>query len=349
MNSTNQFQKILVVGPSWVGDMVMAQSLFRALKRNNPDVCIDVLAGNWSQCLLARMPEINQHVSLPFKHGELALSKRRALGIKLREAQYEQAIVLPNSFKSALIPWWAKIPQRTGWFGECRFGVINDRRRLDKKKYPLMIERFVALSLPSKVPLPNSILFPRFKIQEENLAAALKKYQLNYAKAKVLALCPGAQYGESKRWPPSYYAELARIAKKQGWQIWLIGGPGETTLVQQIIKEALVPCVDLTMTTLAEAIDLFSVASCVVSNDSGLMHLAAAVDRPLVAIYGSSTPNFTPPLQKKSVVLQKPLDCQPCFKRACPLQHHRCMTAINPLEVWAAVEGAIEVVEVAHA
>ena len=192
--------KYLVVGPSWVGDMVMAQSLFMTLKKRHPDCCIEVLAPAWSRPLLDRMPEVNASIDMPVGHGKLDLGMRRKVARELARYKYDEAILLPNSLKSALIPWFAGIPVRTGWRGEMRFGLLNDIRLLDKNRYPLMVERFVALGLPAQEKLPEELPRPALQIAEESLAAALDKYSLETSRP-VLALCPGAEFGPAKRWP----------------------------------------------------------------------------------------------------------------------------------------------------
>lgn len=202
-------KKILIVGPAWVGDMVMAQSLFKLLKQRDPQVVIDVLAPVWSLPLLARMPEVSSPIVMPIGHGQLKWGERYRLGKQLRANRYDQAIVLPNSFKSALIPWWANIPRRTGWRGEMRYGLLNDMRSLDKSQYPLMIERFMALGLNPHEKLPTDYPLPELNISTESQQAALTRHHLSYPKRRILALCPGAEFGPAKQWPAEYYADIA--------------------------------------------------------------------------------------------------------------------------------------------
>lgn len=326
-------EKLLVVGPAWVGDMVMAQSLFRLLREQNPTAVMDVLAPAWSLPLIARMPEVAHAIVMPIGHGELKLKTRYQLAQTLRQKNYTQAIVLPNSFKSALIPFFAKIPKRTGFRGEMRYGVLNDVRLLDKQKYPLMIERFVALGLPKNAPLPAKIPFPQLVISAGARDEAIKKFNLSIEKP-ILALCPGAEFGAAKRWPERYYAEVARHHMASGGQVWLFGSVNDRVVTEQINQLSNDACVNLAgETKLAEAIDLLSLAKVVVTNDSGLMHIAAALDKPLVAVYGPTSPGFTPPLQVAAKVLQLSLSCQPCFQRVCPLKHHNCMEQLLPEQV----------------
>ncbi len=323
--------RILVIGPTWVGDMVMAQSLFKLLKSNSPDVEIDVLAPAWSLPLLARMPEVSASHIMPLGHGQLGLRERYRIGKSLREKKYTQAIVLPNSFKSALIPFFANIPQRTGWRRELRGLILNDVRTLDKKKYPLMIEQFMALGLPKNAPLPLVHPLPKLAISLTAQSATLQKYQLSNPVRPVLAICPGAEFGPAKRWPENYYADVANQKLNAGWDVWIFGSPKDVPVAETIMNLTQQRCISFAgKTRLEEAVDLLALAAAVVSNDSGLMHIAAALDKPLVAVYGPTSAAFTPPLNKSAKVLTLQLECQPCFQRECPLKHHRCMKELTP-------------------
>ena len=329
--------KILIVGPAWVGDMVMAQSLFKLLKQREFSPIIDVLAPSWTSSILSRMPEIRKGISLPFKHGEFKLKERFRLARQLQKEHYDEVIVLPNSFKSAVIPFAAQIPKRTGWIGELRFGILNDVRVLDKKNYPRMVERFAALAFPAGTLLPH-IPLPSLMVTSPSVNKALEAHGIKPPVNRVMALCPGAEFGPSKRWPANYFAEIARRKIAQGFDVWLLGSPKDVELSKKIQEATDYQCIDLTgKTSLAEAIDLLSLVDVVVANDSGLMHIAAALDRPLVALYGPTSADFTPPLGSKSRILSKPLSCSPCFKRACPLMHHKCMRELMPLQVDEAI------------
>ena len=329
--------KILVVGPSWVGDMVMAQSLFITLKNARPDCQIEVLAPAWSLALLERMPEVDKAIAMPLLHGQFGFFDRIKLGKKLRSNHYDQAILLPNSWKSALIPFVATIPVRTGYMRECRWGLLNDVRWLDKNLLTMTVQRFVALGLRKTAALPPECPIPRIVINEEQQNQVIEKFKLTCSE-KILALCPGAEYGEAKRWPASYYAEVAKQKIAQGWQVWLFGSDKDKTTAEQINHEVSGACIDFTgRTSLAEAVDLMSLVDVVVSNDSGLMHVAAALDKKIIALYGSSDPGFTPPLNNKAHVISLKLECSPCFKRECPLGHTRCLTDIKPEQVLDAI------------
>lgn len=331
-------QKILIVGPAWVGDMVMSQSLYKLLKRRYPNVIIDVLAPSWSHALLERMPEVRQALAMPLGHGQLQFKQRWQLGKQLRAEKYDQAIVLPNSWKSAIIPWAANIPRRTGWRGEWRFGLLNDIRFLDKKQLPLMVQRFAALGLPSSEN-QTDFLNPYLQVTEQSVAATLAKLNLIYPEKPVLVLCPGAEFGPAKRWPAEYFAEVAKNKLAEGWQVWILGSVKDQPVAHEIQQLTQNACVNLTgLTVLGEAIDLLSLAKLVVTNDSGLMHVAAALQRPIVAIYGSSSPVFTPPLTERVKILSINLPCSPCFKRECPLQHLNCLKQLSPVLVLQAMK-----------
>ncbi|WP_211197987.1 lipopolysaccharide heptosyltransferase II [Permianibacter fluminis] len=318
--------------------MVMAQVLFKLLRQQHPDAGIDVLAPTWSRPILVRMPEVRRAIDLPFGHGEFAFGKRRALGKQLADTGYDQAIVLPNSWKSGLVSYFADIPQRTGWRGEMRYGLLNDLRPLDKTRYPLMIERFAALAFARDSALPDKLPWPQFSVRADDIDSALAAMQIDRPTTPVLALCPGAEFGPAKRWPDRHYAAVANHYLDQGWQVWLFGSAKDRDVTTLINAACADRCVDLSgRTSLAQAIDLMSLATQVVSNDSGLMHVAAALQRPLVVPYGSSSPKFTPPLSEQVRILQLDLPCSPCFKRECPLGHLNCLNQLAPSQVLNAI------------
>ncbi len=323
--------KFLIIGPAWVGDMVMSQTLYQRLKQIYPDCIIDVIAPAWSEAILARMPEVNTAIHLPITHGELKLRQRYQLAKSLRQRCYTHAIVLPNSWKSALIPWWAKIPTRTGYRGEMRWGLLNDIRTLDKQRYPLMIEQFMALAQTTN---KTHACKPRLIVSATDVDTALHKHHLNTHNKPILGLCPGAEYGPAKRWPAQHFATVAKEKLAQGWQIWIFGSAKEQPIATTIQQHCQQKCIDLTgKTNLAQAIDLLSLTDAVITNDSGLMHIASALQRPLIALYGSSSPAFTPPLSANAKILSLQLSCSPCFKRECPLGHFKCLTDLMPQRV----------------
>ncbi|MDP1574759.1 MAG: lipopolysaccharide heptosyltransferase II [Coxiellaceae bacterium] len=326
-------RKILVVGPAWVGDMMMAQVLFQLLRHQNPTAEIHVLAPVWSEALLSRMPEVTKSIVLPFGHGQFQLRKRYLFAKQLRAEKYDRAFVLPNSFKSALIPFFAKIPKRTGFLGESRYGLLNDIYALDKEKLPKMIDRFAALAYPKKAILAANLPTPYLLLNQNTVDLSLKKQGLRKDQ-KILALCPGAEYGPSKCWPPDYYAAVASQKLKEGWAVWIFGSKNDCATAELIQAATEQKCINLTgKTNLSEAVDLLSLATAVVTNDSGLMHIACALNRKVIALYGSTSPDFTPPLSENALVLKLNLECQPCFERVCPLKHHHCMRELMPAQV----------------
>lgn len=332
--------RILIVGPAWVGDMVMAQTLFICLKQQHPNAVIDVLAPQWCRELLTRMPEVNEALPLPIGHGELALGKRREIARQLRGKHYTQAIVLPNSFKSALIPRFAGIPLRTGWRGEARSWLLNDCRILNKEAYPLMVQRFAALAYPPGAQLQRPLPRPALQVKPEHVRQLRERLQLTSDK-KVLVLCPGAEFGPAKQWPVEHYTAVARhYLVEQGMQVWLMGSDKDRATADTIVagvgqSESIHNLCG--STRLGEAVDLLSAATAVVSNDSGLMHVTAALARPLVVVYGSTSAAFTPPLAERVRCLSLQLSCSPCFKRECPLTHLNCLRQLGPERVITAL------------
>ncbi|HEX5336818.1 MAG TPA: lipopolysaccharide heptosyltransferase II [Gallionella sp.] len=328
-------RKILVIAPSWVGDCMLMQPMLARIAQRHPGCAIDVLAPPWTASLLHAMPEVHEVIINPFPHGALLLKQRYRLGKQLRDARYDQAIVLPNSLKSALVPFFANIPLRTGFIGEMRYGLLNDARKLDKIVLPLMVERFAQLAEAPGEPLPRPLTAPRLAVSATLREATLGKLGLTLDKP-VAVFCPGAEYGPAKRWPEAYFAELACRLDLQGYAVWLIGSGKDKPVAEEIDRLAGGICTNLCgRTDLADAIALLACAQLVVSNDSGLMHLAAALDRPLLALFGSSSPQFTPPLSAQARVVKLDIECSPCFKRECPLGHFNCMTQLTPELVWA--------------
>lgn len=333
-------QQILVIAPSWVGDAVMAEPLYRRLAERHPGVAIDLFAPAWTLPLAARMASVRQGVVNPFGHGALRLAERWRLGRQLAAQGYDQAVVLPNSLKSALLPWFAGIPLRTGFVGEWRRGVLNDARTLDKTALPTMVERFCALAETPGVLPAKPIAHPQLQVAADSRTQALAQVGLDAARP-VLALCPGAEYGAAKRWPTAHFARLAQDFLARGWQVWVFGSAKDQAMGQEIAQLAGQPTGLVNLcgrTGLDQAIDLMSLAQLAVCNDSGLMHIAAALNVPLVALYGSSSPGFTPPLTHQAEIVSLKLDCSPCFKRECPLGHTHCLTQLTPERVWSAAQ-----------
>ncbi|KAA3626284.1 MAG: lipopolysaccharide heptosyltransferase II [Proteobacteria bacterium] len=318
--------------------MVMAQSLFMSIKARHPDAFVGVLAPAWTEPLLERMPEVDLAIAADFRHGRLGLGERLAKARALRALRFDQAIILPRSIKSALAPFLARIPRRTSYLGEMRYGLVNDVRPMDQSALPLTVQRFVFLSAPRGATLDGAYPLPRFEIDARRVDASLDALGLSRPARPVLALGPGAEYGPAKRWPARHFAALARRAAGDGYAVWLFGSEKDRDITAAIAGESDADCLDLAgRTRLGQAVDLMSLAAVVVSNDSGLMHVAAALERPLVALFGSSSASFTPPLSPRARVLSLELECSPCFARKCPLGHLRCLVDLEPSRVYDAV------------
>lgn len=340
-----KIQKILVIGPAWIGDMMMAHSLIQLLKQRNPSVQIDVLASGWTRQLLIRMPEVHQVIEMPIGHGSFAFGERRALGKSLVAQQYDQAIVLPNSFKSAFIPFFADVPLRTGWRGEMRYGLLNDIRVLDKKRFPLMVQRYAALALPKECEPLQQFPYPRLTVDKSQRPQLLTKFALQLNRP-LLIICPGAEYGPAKRWPEHYFAEVADQKIREGWQVWLMGSAKDREVTdairQLLLDDEREYCFNLAgSTNLGEAIDLMDCADAVLSNDSGLMHIAAALQKPLAVIFGSTSPDHTPPLAERVAIISNKIECSPCFERECPKVHHKCLRELMPQQVMNALNNLV--------
>ncbi|HGM7739887.1 TPA: ADP-heptose--LPS heptosyltransferase RfaF [Serratia marcescens] len=334
--------KILVIGPSWVGDMMMSQSLYRTLKAEYPSAEIDVMAPAWCRPLLARMPEVNQALAMPLGHGALGLGERRRLGRALRANRYDRAYVLPNSFKSALVPFFADIPQRTGWRGEMRYGLLNDVRVLDKAAFPLMVQRYVALAydkgrIQRADDLPQPLLWPRLQVSDEEIADTTAAFNLTDSRP-IVGFCPGAEFGPAKRWPHYHYAALAQRLIESGYQIALFGSAKDHEAGEQIRaalqEDARDFCLNLAgKTQLEQAVILNAACRAVVSNDSGLMHVAAALNKPLIALYGPSSPDFTPPLSDKARVIRLISGYHKVRKGDAEQGYHQSLIDIQPQQV----------------
>ena len=336
-------EKILIAGPAWVGDMVMAQSLFKVLRRQSPDAVIDVVAPPWSEPILARMAEVRRAIPLPIGHGELGLAQRYRIGSSLRAERYSRAIVMPRSLKAALVPFFARIPRRTGFRGEMRYGLLNDIRQLDKTRLDQTVKRFISLGLPRDAQLPQPP-YPDLAIDTENRARFAS--QLDADARAIVALMPGAAYGPAKCWPLDYFGELAAGLTALGITVVVLGSRGEHADGERIRKRGGNGVVNLCgETRLEDAVDILSLAGAAVTNDSGLMHVAAAAGTRIIAIYGSTSVDLTPPLTDRKTIVSLGLECSPCFKRECPLGHLRCLRDIKPERVLADVRSALSEAE----
>jgi heptosyltransferase II len=336
---------ILIIAPNWIGDAVMTQPLLAALKDQYPESNIDVLASTWVAPIYRACSEVNQVIEAKFEHKKLQWGLRKQLAKELAAKKYQACFVLPNSLKSALIPWLANIPFRIGYRGELRFGLINlSLDNPSKINRPPMVEHYLALSqLLREEQVSSSLNNIAPKLNVSNAAKQSVETKFKAAKidsTSIYVMCPGAEYGATKRWPTSHFADLAQklIANNPNTQIILLGSKGDYALAQEITSQAKQDahihnwCGD---TSLDEAIALIGMCKAVVSNDSGLMHVAAALKTPQVAIFGSSDPAHTPPLSDKAKVIWLNLPCSPCHKRVCPLGHLNCLNDILPEQVFA--------------
>ncbi len=329
-------EKILIAGPNWIGDLVIADTLFKLLKQSEPDADIDLLAPAWALPLAARMAEINVAIETPGGHGELALKARWRLARQLRRNAYSRAYVLPRSAKAALLPWLARVPRRTGYRGESRYGLVNDMRRVNPA-HRSVAARYAALAFAPGAELPVSLPRPELLSDPATRAKTLARLGIGDDNAGAVVLAPGAEYGPAKRWPIAYFADLAARLAGEGRPVWVLGSTHERALGEAILARAPATRNLAGETSLVEAVDVLGAAAAVVSNDSGLMHVAAAVGAPLVAIYGSSSPRYTPPASARAKVMYRALPCSPCFARECPLGHLNCLRGIGVDEVHAAI------------
>ena len=330
--------RTLIVAPQWIGDAVMSQPLMAALAARGEELTVAALP--WVAPVYRAMPEVHDVIELPFAHGRLDLRARWRLGRAWR-GRFDSATVLPNSMKAALLPWFARIPVRVGYAGEGRLGLLN-RRLPNPGGRPPMVATYGALS---RAPFPADAA-PLLWLPDGAIDAAVHAARVERGRYWVFA--PGAEYGPSKRWPAERYAELARSRHAaSGLPILLLGSPAEAALCEEVSAAAPGACRVLAgTTTLGDAIALIAGARGVVSNDSGLMHIAAAFCIPQVALFGSTSPEHTPPLSPRARVIwlrgELPLDCIPCFERVCRYGHTLCLTAIEPARVETSLRDALD-------
>jgi heptosyltransferase-2 len=333
--------KALIVAPSWIGDTILAQPLFARLHERHPGLVLDAFAPAWAAPVLSRMREIRRVIPNPFAHGEFNLAGRWRAGRELAREGYDATFVLPNSWKSALLPRFSGIPQRIGFRGEARRMLLNRIHRLDETALPQLAQRYALLAEDIGATAPAPLAAPHLEVSAESVRATLVALGLDAAPAPV-AFCPGAEYGPAKRWPARHFAELGRRLAGADFPVWIVGSAKDAPIGAEIERLSDGACRNLCGSTdLDQAIDLLSCARLVVSNDSGLMHVAAALGRPLVALYGSSSATYTPPLSPRARLLSLGLDCSPCFKRECPLGHLKCLNDLAPEQVLMAAREAL--------
>lgn len=312
----------------------MAQALLLLLKQRDPERDLDILAPGWSLPIVSRMPQVRRGIAAQTEHGEIGLRKRWRISRELRRHGYDQAIILPRSLKAALIPWFASIERRTGFHGESRYILINDERLFDHNMLDQTVKRYVALGLEPGEALPE-IPNPVLRVSVANQDTLLDKLDIR-SDRPVIAMMPGAEYGPAKCWPIEYFAALASLLATDGYDVWVLGAAGDADAGEQIAAQS--TAVNLCgKTSLADVIDLLGLATQAVSNDSGLLHIAAAAGTHVHGIYGSSTPEFTPPLTARCDIHYLDIECSPCFERHCPLLHLRCLRDIQPATVHDAI------------
>jgi heptosyltransferase II len=331
---------ILIVPYMWIGDFVRCHSVVRLLNARFPDRPVDVLTTAMVAPLLDYMPGVRKGIVFDLPRKRLALSAHRALAARLRAENYGDALIMPRTWKSALAPALARIPVRTGFVGEMRFGLINDLRR-GEKALPRMVDRCAALALPRHAALPADWPHPQLVVPCADVSRWRERMGLADARP-VAVVAPGA-VGPSKRWPAAAYAELARQLCERGFSIWVIGGPQEKALAGEIAAGSPARCRDLTGPDLRNAILALAAADVAISNDSGLLHVAAAIGTPSIGIFGPTSPWHWAPLNPLAAVIEPRTDvpCRPCHKPTCRFGHHRCMRDIPAEQVAAAVLAAV--------
>lgn len=330
----------LIIAPQWIGDAVMTEPLLRRLAARGERLTVGALP--WVAPVYRAMPQVADVIEFPFAHGGLQFKARRSIAKRLA-GQFDKAYVLPNSLKSALLPFLASIPQRIGYLGEARVGLLTHRLKNPKNKPP-MVAFYSALSGESG--LENDR--PEMHMAAAQVEATL--HELGLSRGSYVVFAPGAEFGPAKRWPARHFSELAAQLDAT---VVLLGSGKEAALCDEIAAPVNAvqtgKCLNLAgKTSLPQALALIAASRSTISNDSGLMHVAAALGVPQVAIFGSSSPLHTPPLNDKAHVLwlkadpvyQPPLDCAPCFARECPLGHTRCLNDIGAERVLTALQSS---------
>jgi heptosyltransferase-2 len=332
---------ILLVPYMWIGDFVRCHSVVRVLRERFPDRPIDMLSTSLCAPLTDYMGGVRKRIVADLPRKRLAFAQHRALAQVLREEGYWTALVMPRTWKAALAPFLAGIPERVGFAGEARFGLLNDLR-WGERKLPRMIDQCASLALPRNAPPPAEWPLPELAVPTGEAARWRAARGLPEDGRPVVAFCPGA-VGPSKRWPAGYYSEVARRLTDQGCSVWVLGGPGETPLAGEIVAGAGEHARDLTSKDLRNAILALRVASAAVSNDSGLLHVAAATGTPSIGIFGPTSAWHWAPLNPLAAIVETETDvpCRPCHKPVCAMVHHRCMRDIHADRVLDAVRQAL--------
>lgn len=343
MSRSDRRAGTLIVAPGWVGDVVMGHSLVQVVAARWPGEPIDVLAPSWARPLLARMPEVRGVLEAPDGHGRLDMIALFGVVREARRRSFRRAIVTRRSFKAALVPWLAGVPTRTGTRGESRYWLVNDRRAVDATSHPRSVVRLAVLGMPAGArPALDEVPWPRLRVDHARGRDVEARVGWTGG-GPLVVLAPGAAFGPAKRWPLERWTELAKRLADGGHGVVVVGGASERAEGRDLAM-AHPRVVDLTgRTSLDQVLDLMARSDVVVSNDSGLMHVAAASGARVVAIFGSSSPINTPPLSPTATVFWRALACSPCFERECPLGprdgHLDCLRGIGVDEVLSAITG----------
>lgn len=341
MQDNKDQRPILIVPYVWIGDFVRCHSVVRVLKERFPDRPIDMLASKLTAPLAAFMPGVRKAIAFDIPRKKAAFSENFALAKILRAENYGSALIMSRKWKAAFAPWLAGIPERTGVFGEARVLLLNDIR-WDEKTHKRMIDQSCALALPKNAPLPAVWPLPQLAVSEAQ--ADDWRGRMNVTKGtRAVALAPGS-VGEAKRWPVAYYAEAAKQLAESGTEVWVIGGPDEKPFAQEIVAHAGEGVRDFTGGKLSDGVIALSLASAVVANDSGLLHVSAAIGVPAIGMFGPTDPAKWAPINPVAeLITHEPLlDCQYCMQYVCPLTHHNCMREVPPSRVVESVRRAIE-------
>lgn len=348
MNNENDGRPILIVPYVWIGDFVRCHSVVRVLKERFPDRPIDLLASKLTAPLAAFMPGVRKAIAFDIPRKKAAFAENFALAKILHAEDYGSALVMSRKWKAAFAPWLAGIPERTGVLGEARFLLLNDIR-WDEKSHKRMIDQSCALALPKGAVLPATWPLPQLAVSEAQADEWRKR--MNVASGtKVAALAPGS-VGEAKRWPVAYYAEAAKQLAKDGIEVWIIGGPDEKPFAKEILDHAGKGVRDFTGGKLSDGVIALSLSGAVVANDSGLLHVSAALGVPAIGMFGPTDPAKWAPINPVAdIITHEPLlDCQYCMQYVCPLQHHNCMREIPASRVVESVKRALAMLAFARA
>jgi heptosyltransferase-2 len=330
--------RTLVISPNWIGDAVMAQPLLALLKRQHPGRPIDVLAPPAVAPVWRAVAEVDTVLETPFRHRALQLKERWKYARMLRRRGYADAYVLPNTIKYALIPWLAGIPRRVGYKGEMRYGLVNVMHHDDEPARPMM-PFYAALAQDPALPAPADVARPSMRVAPEAVAAACARHGIDRAR-QLVVFAPGAEFGPAKRWPPRYFGQLAQsiVAADPLAQVALLGSPKDRETCDEVLAAAGAAAPNLLnlagSTKLDEAAAIIAQSDAVVTNDSGLMHIASGLNKPLVALYGPTDPRHTPPSSEFAHWIWLHIECAPCQQRQCPLGHHNCMEKLEPGMAW---------------